>query len=330
MMVNQDVLHEQRLAAKHFIENNNEFLIISHVNPDGDATSSSCAIAWLLSKLGKTYTIANMDRFPQRFSYIKGYDKLLTYHDLEKLPLFTNVIAVDCADFNRFGELNLRFDSSVTLVNIDHHATNIGYGHLNLIDTSAAATAQIIYEWIKYFEVPFDENIAKCIYTGLLTDTGGFRYQNTTPKVLAIASELLSFGVNPTDIARISLETITTSHVAMLQRALQTLVIHPSGKIAHVVCSLEALQHTSATADDLDGIVRYPVNIQGVEVGILFKQLSDYSFKVSFRSNDWVDVARIASRFGGGGHVRAAGCTIEGSLDNVVDLVIQAVELEIR
>jgi phosphoesterase RecJ-like protein len=212
------------------------------------------------------------------------------------------------------------------LLNIDHHASNKGYGHVNLINRQAAATVQVIADLIEHLALTFDQQIATCLYTGLLTDTGGFRYQNTTSEVMKLASKLLSFDVDPTEIAKIALERVTKSHVAILQKALSTLTFHNSQRIAWIITSTEDLQSTGATADDLDGIVRYPVNLEGVEVGLLFKQLSDKSYKVSFRSNDYIDVAEVASEFKGGGHIRAAGATIEGELDEIIQSVVTAIE----
>ncbi len=312
--------------AKRFIELNDDFLVISHINPDGDAASSTCAMGWLLNKLGKRYVMANMDTMPTRFSYLTGIENVQLLQGLQKYEPFNHVISVDCADFYRFGELNTVFHEQAKLLNVDHHATNSHFGSSNLVDVTAAATAQVMYSLINYMNIELDLDIAKCLYTGLLTDTGGFRYQNTTPKVLEIASVLLSHGVSPTEIARIALETITPSHVAMLQCSLNTLSFHDSKKIAWIIASANDLMLTGATADDLDGIVRYPVNISGVEVGLLFKQLSERSFKVSLRSNDFVNVSQVAALFGGGGHIRAAGCTVEGDLHEVIARVVSACE----
>jgi phosphoesterase RecJ-like protein len=310
--------------ARQFIEANDDFLVISHINPDGDAASSTCAMGWLLNKLGKRYVMSNIDAMPNRFSYLTGVANVRNLQELQNFEPFHHVISVDCADYYRFGDLHSRFHPEAKLLNVDHHATNSLFGTSNLVDVTAAATAQVMFSLINYMNIELDLDIAKCLYTGLLTDTGGFRYQNTTPKVLEIASILLSHGVSPTDIARIALETITPAHVAMLQRSLNTLSFHESKRIAWIVATTTDLAETNATADDLDGIVRYPVNISGVEVGLLFKQLSNRKFKVSLRSNDFVNVSQVAALFGGGGHIRAAGCTVEGDVQDVIEQVVNA------
>jgi phosphoesterase RecJ-like protein len=326
MMQRSQSLDLSLLNAKQFIEGHDDFLVVSHINPDGDAASSTCAMGWLLKKLGKRFVMANIDSMPARFSYLTGIDSICSLEQLQDSPKFRTIISVDCADYYRFGELHNCFTSDARMLNIDHHATNGMFGQANLVDVTAAATAQVIYSLLEYMNIELDQEVAKCLYTGLLTDTGGFRYQNTTPRVLEIASILLSHGVSPTEIARISLECITPSHVAMLQRALTSLSFNENGKISWVVATSNDLKETGATADDLDGIVRYPVNISGVEVGLLFKQLAAQTFKVSLRSNDVVNVSKVASLFGGGGHIRAAGCTVQGELDEVIQQVVGACE----
>lgn len=325
-MMMQGEFDESLRAADAFLRANDRFLVVSHTNPDGDAAGSTFAIGHVLRQLNKQYVLANIDAMPKRFSYLDGYRDIVGEHQLQQIDRFCHVIAVDCADAARFGQLQPYFAEDFQLLNIDHHATNTRFGTINLVHVEAAATAQVIQELVEHMQLPLNNALAECLYTGLLTDTGGFRYQNTTPQVLDLASKLLHTGVNPTAIARVALETVTTSHIEMLKRALATLTIHSSGRVAWVLASLDDLRETGATADDLDGIVRYPVNIEGIEVGILFKQLTAIEYKVSFRSNDVVDVSAVAAIFGGGGHIRAAGCTVRGEWNQVLRDVMAAVE----
>jgi phosphoesterase RecJ-like protein len=325
-MMQQMPFTEYLAAAKSFIETHDNFLVISHINPDGDAASSTCAIGWLLQTLGKQYTMVNADVMPDRFDYIQGIKQIRRAAELDESTSFQHVICVDCADYARVGDAQSLVHENAVMLNIDHHVSNKRFGHVHLIDVEAAATAQVIFSLLSFMQIPLDRAVAECLYTGILTDTGGFRYQNTTPKVLEVASKLLEQGVQPTEIAKVSLEQLTMSHISMLQRALTTLKFNESGKLAYVVASMQDLQETGATADDLDGIVRYPVNIKGIEIGILFKQLEERKFKISFRSNDYVNVSEIAGSFGGGGHLRAAGCNVDGSLEDVIRLVVSAAE----
>ncbi|MFC7679560.1 bifunctional oligoribonuclease/PAP phosphatase NrnA [Paenibacillus sp. GCM10028914] len=316
--------YEQELQqAKKFLLEHDDYLIVSHVQPDGDAVSSTLAVGWLLSRLGKKFTMINEGVIPKRMNSLWHADELINMSEQLPQRSFSRVICVDCADFERVGRTKELFTEDAMIVNIDHHPTNNRYGALNVVLPDAAATAEILFDLLSLFDVEWDVEVATAIYTGLLTDTGGFRYSNTTPKVMSIASKLLSYGVNGPEIAESLLEEMTLPQLNVLVKALNTLTISPDGKIAWVHVTPQHMLDTGAINEDLEGIVNYPRNIQGVEVGILFKQVNTGAVKVSLRSAGKVDVAALAQSFGGGGHVRAAGCRIEGDLE---DIIIQVVE----
>lgn len=316
--------YEQELQqAKKFLLEHDDYLIVSHVQPDGDAVSSTLAVGWLLSRLGKKFTMINEGVIPKRMNSLWHADELINMSEQLPQRSFSRVICVDCADFERVGRTKELFTEDAMIVNIDHHPTNNRYGALNVVLPEAAATAEILFDLLSLFDVEWDVEVATAIYTGLLTDTGGFRYSNTTPKVMSIASKLLSYGVNGPEIAESLLEEMTLPQLNVLVKALNTLTISPDGKIAWVHVTPQHMLDTGAINEDLEGIVNYPRNIQGVEVGILFKQVNTGAVKVSLRSAGKVDVAALAQSFGGGGHVRAAGCRIEGDLE---DIIIQVVE----
>ncbi|MNI46660.1 Bifunctional oligoribonuclease and PAP phosphatase NrnA [compost metagenome] len=239
--------------------------------------------------------------------------------------MYSNVICVDCADFQRVGLTQRFFAQDALIANIDHHPTNNGYGFVTLIKPDAAATAEILFDLLKTFQVEWNLDIATAIYTGLLTDTGGFRYTNTSPKVMATVSELLAMGVNGPELAENLLEEMTLGQVKVLNRALSTLQLSPEGDVAWLYVTPQDMLDCEAANEDLEGIVNYPRNIRGVEVGILFKVINDQSVKASLRSAGKVDVAALAQVFGGGGHTRAAGARIDATLDEAVRLVLQEV-----
>ena len=317
---------EQLANAKRFIESNDRFLVVSHLNPDGDAVSSTLAAGWILEKLGKPFVLINEGRCPAKFGCLPGFDRLLSYAD-DELPAgpFGCVISVDCADEARCGEVKQLFAVDVRLLNIDHHPTNTRFGSVQLIRADAAATVELLYDLALEMKLPIDRSFAELIYTGLLTDTGGFRFSNTTPRVMRIAADLLGYGVNGSWLAEHLLAKMTRAHITLLKRALNSLSFAYGGKACWMTVSAEDMAECEASSEDLDGLIDYPRNIEGVEVGILFKQYGENSVKVSFRSNSYVDVAAIAQSFGGGGHVRASGCTIEGRLQDVVEHVVKEV-----
>jgi phosphoesterase RecJ-like protein len=318
--------YEQSLeVAKEYLLKHDDYLVVSHVQPDGDAVSSTVVVGWLLSCLGKKFTLINEGAIPQRMQYLMLSDKILNMDINPPNRLFQHVICVDCADFQRVGLTKQFFAEDALILNVDHHPTNDGYGHVNLIKSDAAATAEILYDLIGKFSVEWTQESATAIYTGILTDTGGFRYSSTTPKVMEMASELLSYGVNGPLLAENLLEEMTPSQMKVLIKALSTLEMSSDGLISWVHVTPEHMAECGANNEDLEGIVNYPRNIRGVEVGILFKVIDESAVKVSLRSSGTVDVATLAQMFGGGGHARAAGCRMVGTLDSIIPQVIERV-----
>jgi phosphoesterase RecJ-like protein len=320
---------QQLAAAAKFIEQHDDFLVVSHIQPDGDAASSTYAIGWLLSQLGKTFTMINEGAMPSKFSYLWGNNHVLDFSKAIPNRLYQTIISVDCADFSRMGRISTLFDDQVQLLNVDHHPTNDRFGSCHLIKHDAAATVQILYDLAIHMKLVPDLEFGDCIYTGLLTDTGGFRYSNTSPEVMKIGANLLALGVKGSEIAEQVLERITYSQIVLLQKALSTLSFAHERKLAWLAVSLADLELTGASSDDLDGLVNYPRNVEGVEVGMLFKEKAVGVIKVSLRSSGLVDVAAIAQSLGGGGHVRASGCTIQGTLEEAVARMVQEVGNEL-
>ncbi|WP_019119166.1 DHH family phosphoesterase [Brevibacillus massiliensis] len=308
--------------AARFMREHDDFLIISHVSPDGDTTGSALAVGLMLEQLGKRCTLVNEGETPAKFGFLPGCERIVNLREQPLGRMFSHVIAVDAADSKRIGEAASLLSPDARIVNIDHHPTNDRFGQVNVIRTDAAATAEIIYELAAAGQFPIDESIATCLYTGLLTDTGGFRYSNTTSRVMEIAARLLAYGIKPGEIAERCLESITLEHVHLLKRALGALSLHYNNRVAALKVSHADLAETNAAPDDLSGLVNYGRNIEGVEVGVLLTENAPGVVKVSLRSRSLVDVAEIAKSLGGGGHARAAGCTLKGGLEQAEGLVL--------
>ncbi|MCG7376882.1 bifunctional oligoribonuclease/PAP phosphatase NrnA [Paenibacillus sp. ACRSA] len=321
--------YEQALqSGKKFLLEHDDYLVVSHVQPDGDAVSSTVTVGWLLSCLGKTFTMINEGEIPGRMRFLWGADDIVNMTEQPPARKFKAVICVDCADFARVGLTRHYFEEDAVILNIDHHPTNNAYGTVNIIKSDAAATAEILFDLVSLFPVTLNKDAATAIYTGLLTDTGGFRYANTSPNVMTTASKLLEHGVDGPYLAQTLLEQVTLSQVRILNQALNSLQMTDDGKIAWVVVTPEDMITCGAANEDLEGIVNYPRNIQGVEVGIFFKVINDSAVKVSLRSAGKVDVAELAQTFGGGGHVLAAGCRLEGTLEDIVAKVLKQVNAQ--
>lgn len=321
MSTNQRSYTQLLEEAVAFIQGHSSFLIVSHVQPDGDAISSCSAMAWLVEQFGKQATIINESELPSRLSYLYHYENILKYEEHLSVQ-FDAVIALDCADDKRMGEVVKLYPEHVPLLNIDHHATNNMFGTLNIVRATAAATVEIIYDLIKVAQLTPSLSCAKALYTGLLTDTGGFRYSNTSPDVMQMASHLLSIGVSGYELADWLLEKMSIAKVKLLKLALSRISFNEDESIGWITIKKDDLKSCGAVAEDMEGIVNYVLNVDGVEVGILFKEAQDGSYKASLRSAGKVDVAAIAQGFGGGGHVRAAGCSINLPIEECVQLLV--------
>lgn len=312
----------QQAAA--FIRENDDFLLLTHEHPDGDAIGSSLAMACVLKKLGKRYTLVNDDPLPEKFLFLPAADQYRIPAEVGRT--FSRCITLDCGDRRRLGQSGSLLKEDALLLNVDHHVTNDHFASCNVVDTNAAATAQVVYQIVKELRVELDPSLALCLYTGLLTDTGGFRYSNTTPLVHQMAAELLATGIDPYVVADRMLESMTWGKIQLLRSALATLKRDETGKVAWMLVTRDMLESTNATEDDVEGLVNYTRNLEGVEVGILFRERLDGQVKVSLRSKFHVDVSSIAQSLGGGGHNRAAGCTLHTPLTEAASLVLARVK----
>ncbi|MBO8162502.1 MAG: bifunctional oligoribonuclease/PAP phosphatase NrnA [Brevibacillus sp.] len=304
--------------AVQFMREHERFLIVSHVSPDGDTTSAALATALMLEQLGKSYVIVNEGATPAKFDFLPRFARIVNLAEQPLQETFSHVIAVDAADSRRMGAVSHLFSPDVQLLNIDHHPTNDCFGSLNLIRTDAAATVEIMYDLVEAGGFHLDEELATCLYTGLVTDTGGFRYANTSAEVMKIASRLLGYGVKPGEIADRCLESITLGHVRLLERTLGSLTLTHGRMVAALKVTRRDLVEAGASSDDLGGLVNYARNIEGVEVGLLLTEVEAGLVKANLRSRRQVDVSKVAKSFGGGGHARAAGYTYHGSIEDAL------------
>lgn len=328
IMIEQTTHYNIMKQAIKFMRTGDHFLVVSHVQPDGDAISSTLAIGWLLQQWKKSFVMVNEHGVPSKLQYLplSGCIHSATSFETNVSQQFEMVICVDCADYTRIGQITHWIASNARMVNIDHHSSNNHYGEIAAIQENAAATVEIIFELLNIGEVQFDQEIATILYTGLLTDTGGFRYHNTTARTLKIAAELLQYGINGPQIADRLLEHMSFARIQLLKSSLARLTFSEDKKIGWLFITLADMQVTGAKDEDLEGLVNYACNVEGIEVGLLFKQITDMTVKVSMRSKGEINVAMLAQQFNGGGHIRAAGCQVTGELDEVMMIVIQRVK----
>lgn len=303
------------------IEQGSSFLIASHRSPDGDAIGSTLALALALRQMGKEVVALNVDGVPDTFAFLPGADELVTR--IDKACHFDVGFVLDAGELKRAGVPVA--DHCNTLINIDHHPHS-DFGDICYLDTSAAATAVLIYRILKAsgFHVKLD--VATSLYTAILSDTGSFRYSNADPEAFTVAAELVGMGIDTWDVASRLYECQPLQRMMLLSQVLATLEISGCGNFASVTMSTEMLATAGARAEDTDGFVNYPRAIQGVEVAVFFRQISQSQTKVGFRSRGAVDVGEISRKLGGGGHHNAAGVTIDGSLEAVRHSVLLLLE----
>ena len=295
-----------------------KMVIVSHISPDGDTLGSSLALAHALRMLGKEVVLNVDDDIPSVFSFLPGIGEFIRFAPDDSVPADL-LIVIDASSADRAGNA-MNVVKARSVLNIDHHKTNTHFADYLYLDSDAAATAEIIYSLLLELGTELNTEIATCIYEGLYTDTGSFKYSNTTSRTLSIASALLTYGVNPSLISD-NMEVKSRSQVEMLGKVLETLTFLRDGKIAYVEVAPELYDYNV----DTDTFVSYPRYIEGVEVALLFKQVEENLTRVSFRSKQ-VDVAKIALSFGGGGHQKASGCSIHAPLKEAESVVLPVVE----
>lgn len=305
------------------IRRGRSFLVTTHANPDGDALGSSLALAAGLRRLGKKVKVYNQDAVPVFLRFLPGAERVS--QELLTSERFDAAFIVDCAEKDRVGEAFAKHPALGKVIVLDHHIQSRRAGDWNLIEPKAASSGVVVLRLLKKLRVPMTREIATNVYCTLVTDTGNFRYSNTDAEVLALGSELLKQGVSPWQVSKNLYESFPIAHLKLLGKVLPTLDRTPDGQIASIFITQEMFREAGATPDLAEGFINYPRSIAGVEVAVQFRETDDGKIKVSFRSKDLVDVAALAARFGGGGHQRAAGCTLQGNLSEAKEKILAAV-----
>ena len=287
------------------------FVIAAHEGPDGDAVGSSLALGLLLEKLGKDVVVYNRDEIPYNFQFLPGGH--LWTRSLEGRTTPDVTILLDCGEPGRIGPAFPSHGWGDEIVVIDHHKTfDPDFATLYFRDVDAAATGELIYEIATELGGLAPE-VAENIYCCLMTDTGSFRYSNTSKRTFTIAGELVEAGVDPWRMTSHIYESQPRARLDLLGRVLDTLRLSDDGQLAFLRVERSMLEDTNATLDMIDGFINYARSVEGVEVATQLKEAGDSTWKVSFRSRGKVDVSSLARRFGGGGHHNAAGCTMQGA-----------------
>ncbi|HUE61870.1 MAG TPA: bifunctional oligoribonuclease/PAP phosphatase NrnA [Chthoniobacterales bacterium] len=300
------------------------FAVLGHVRPDGDALGSQLALGLSLKQLGKDVRIWNEEGMLEKYSFLPNAN-LLTKPPAE--PEDVDVaIALDTAIQNRLGNSLPAVRSAKIWINIDHHPSNPGYGDLVYIDPKSPATGQILFELIKSEKLPIDTAIAENLYVAISTDTGSFQYPNTTARTLEIAAELVRAGVDVGRVSQLTYENYPRRRVELLRDLLGTMRFDANDRVASFSLSLATAKKLGVLPEDNEGLIDHLRAIRGVIVAVFFEELADGKVRVSMRSkNEKVNVCAICEKFGGGGHVLAAGARVRGSLAEVERRILEEV-----
>ncbi len=308
------------------VKKNKTFVLTTHVNPDGDGLGAESALYCALKALGKKVFVVNHDPLPPRFSYLPFASACRVS---DTIPPHDVCFVMDAGAFSRIRE-GVRRDEFQTLVNIDHHYSNDRYGDVNLVDPGACATGEIVFHLIKALGVPLDKGIAESVYTSLSTDTGGFRYPNTTPQVLRLAAELMEAGADGAKISERIFSGVSQKALEMVRVSLASVETHENGRIGTIQLSHQELVASGATDEDSENLVNFVRKMEGVQIAIFLKERADGQVKLSLRSKTDANVALVAKKFGGGGHSYAAGAILPGPLSSVLKAVVKACRVVLK
>ena len=295
----------------------NNIAVSAHTSPDGDAVGASCALGMALKKIGKNVKVS-LEKYPEVFNVMPAWK--ISQNSLNDFnpDLY---IAVDCGDIDRLGNFKCVYESTQVTINIDHHKSNTYFGNFNYVDSKASSSSEIIYRIIHGFS-PLDSDIAACIYSGIISDTGGFRHTSTSSETFIVASELIKYNFDFSKIYNTIFNTRSFGEAKALGMALDNMQETCDGKIVYSYLNIDYMAKCGINSYGVSEIVGYIKGIKDCETAIFIYEKSAGVFKVSMRSDESVDVCEVAVKFGGGGHAKASGFTIAGNLSDIIYNVI--------
>jgi len=303
-------------------------MLTTHRNPDADGIGSQLALYDCLKSMGKDVSICNRDSVPRICQYLPA-SEVIQIGEINNINGFDTVVALDAGAFSRLGFQENLFEH-VCLINIDHHASNPGYGDINIVNADYCATGAMVFDLIQHLGKPLSKSSASAIYAAVLTDTASFRLDRVNADVHRMTAELIEAGAEPSVAADAIYDSQPLARLSLLTSALQTLSIENDGRSAWMHVTQEMLDETGANHEDSEGFIDVSRSVNGVRVVVFIRPESASRWKVSFRGKDGCDVGEIASNLGGGGHRYASGCAVSGSLDDVYSKVRAVVDASFK
>lgn len=301
--------------AAEFLKANDDYLILMHASPDGDTLGCGYGLCGALQRIGKRARAVCPEEIPHKFDYL--------FSACEKQEFeYKTVVCVDVADTKLLGDMKEIGDTAELC--IDHHETNTEYAKRTLVRGEYAAACELIYEVINALGVEFDKELANCIYTGAATDTGCFKFSNTTPQTHLIAAEMMKFGAEYAMINYVNFDLKTQGRIQLEQEVLKNIRYFEGGRVALISVPLALVQSLDVDSNDVGALANIPRQIEGVDVGICVKEKKNGSFKASMRTSALVNAADVCQKFGGGGHARAGGCSFFNGAEDAEKRIVEA------
>jgi len=304
------------------IRNEDNFLVVSHYNPDGDAIGSTCAMGHILQYLGKKFTLYNISGVPHRYDFV-GKPAPVTSTLPATLPKWT--IVLDCGALDRIGEDLLARLDETTIIDIDHHLGNGDYGRFNWVDVRQPAVGSMMAVLATHLGVPIIDGLAECIYLAIATDTGFFTYGSTTPESLELAAQMLRHGLDMPRMNKMITKQWTEARMRLWTEVMASVELYADKQIAIGVITQEMFERTGTTSEDTESIINFISRLKTVRVSVILREEAHESYKFSLRSYGNDNVQQMAVRFGGGGHKNASGGTLEASLKNAIEMLVDVI-----
>lgn len=301
-------------------------LVFPHITMDGDTIGSCVALTVALKKMGKNVFMCVDESFPYQYQFLIDENFIIRFDEKDVIPNLDCSVAIDSSDMGRLGARAALFCRAPVTVNIDHHKSNMKFAGINYVSPGKAATAEIIYELIKKLGCEIDMVTASAIYVGLVTDTGGFRFSNTTPQSHIIAAELLKTGIDVSAMSKIIFDEMSLSKLKLIARAIDSIEMFLDDRLAIMSLNEVDIRQTGSLPEDFSEIVNFGRNIRGVEVAVLIRTTEKDKSKVSIRTNKFFDASDFAAIFAGGGHARAAGFNYSGEARALKTKIIEIVK----
>lgn len=307
------------------ISEGKSFLVSAHVNPEGDSVGSVFAVQSALSRSGKKAEIVCEDPLPKRFGFLKGRSRWSRTLKSPKKK-FDTAIILDCPKLDRIGRVRKLISDVETVINIDHHISNTFYGNLNYVATEASSVGEIIFDLIKKAGLQPTKREAECIYTAIVTDTGSMKFENTKPKTHRILADLLETGLNVEELSEKIFGNNPLKKIKLFERFLKNLRVYPRKKAVFGILKREDYRRSNASREDSEGFIDYIKSLQDMKIAVFLSEADKGRVvKASFRSRGAYDANKLARKFGGGGHKRAAGCSINGNINHAIKLILSEI-----